>query len=165
MAKDSDVRKGQEVQKAAPSNLMPFEEMESALENFFPRGWSRPGGSQWPALRELSRALESRFPHIDVIDRDDEILVKAEVPGVDKKDLDVSVTDDAVTIRGSTRHEEEEQKENYYRREISHGTFARTIALPAAVDSGKAKAKFKDGILELVMPKTETRKRRSIDIE
>ena len=100
-----------------------------------------------------------------MIDRDGEIAIKAELPGVEKKDLDVSLTEDSVTIKGSTRHEQKEEKGDYYRCEISRGEFSRTVALPAAVDTTKAKASFKDGMLELVIPKTEARKRCTINIE
>jgi HSP20 family protein len=70
-----------------------------------------------------------------------------------------------ITIKGSTRREEKEEKGEYYRCEISRGSFARTVALPDNVDSSKAKATFKDGILELVMPKREQSKRRTIAVE
>jgi HSP20 family protein len=105
------------------------------------------------------------MPRVDVIDREDEILVRAEVPGVDKKDLEVSLTDNAVTIKGSTRHEEKEEKGDFYRSEISRGSFSRTVALPGEVDGDKAKASFKDGVVEIAMPKLEASKRRSIKVE
>jgi len=166
MAKDIEITKGQQVQKARPvSDIGAFEDMERMFDKFFTRGWLRPWYREWPELGEFKQAFEARYPHVDVIDRDGEIIVKAELPGVDKKDLDVSMTEDSVTIKGSTRHEEKEEKGNYYRCEITRGEFARNIALPAEVDSGKAKASFKDGILELVMPKTEARKRRPIAVE
>jgi HSP20 family protein len=79
--------------------------------------------------------------------------------------LDVSMTDDAVTLRASIRHEEKEEKGEYYRREMSRGEFQRTLRLPAAVKGEQAKATFKDGILELVLPKMEQAKRKTIRIE
>lgn len=109
--------------------------------------------------------FEGRLPKVDIIDRESEIVVRAEVAGVDKKDLDVSVTDTTVTIKGSTRQESKEEKGDYYRCEISQGSFARTVALPGDVDSGKARASFKDGILELMLPKKEAAKRHSIKVE
>jgi len=102
---------------------------------------------------------------VDVIDRDDEVVVRAEVPGVEKDDLDVSVSDNAVTIKGETKREEKEEKGDYYRCEISRGTFARTVVLPDYVDSDSVKAKFEDGVLELTLPKVEKVKRRSIKID
>ena len=91
--------------------------------------------------------------------------MKAEVPGIKKEDIEVSVTDNTITIKGSTRREEKEEKGEYYRCEISRGSFARTVALPDNVDSSKVKATFKEGVLEVVMPKVEKSKRRTIAVE
>lgn len=91
--------------------------------------------------------------------------MRAEVPGVKKEDLDVSTTDNTVTIKGSTRHEEKEEKGDYYRSEITRGSFSRTVALPSEVDSAKAKARYKDGILELTLPKVNKSKRRTVKVE
>lgn len=156
--------KGQEIQKAAPVKVMgPFEEMERMFENFFSPGWMRP--LHWPRLGEIAAPFSGAMPRVDVIDRDDEIVVRAEIPGVEKNDLDVSMTNNTVTVKGSTRHEEKEEKGNYYRCEISRGAFSRTVTLPAEVDESKAKAVFKDGLLELTIPKKEKSKRHSISIE
>jgi len=158
--------KGQEMQKAAPMRAMsPFEEMDRMFESFFPRAWMRPFRGELPIWSELAAPFEGKMPKVDVIDRDDEIVVRAEVPGVDKKDLDVSMTDDTVTIKGTTSHEEKEEKGDFYRCEISRGSFSRTVALPVGVDGAKAKAKFQDGVLELTMPKTEKAKRVSVKVE
>jgi len=158
--------KRQEMQKAAPMRAMsPFEEMDRMFEGFFPRGWMRPFRGELPIWSELAVPFEGKMPKVDVIDRDDEIVVRAEVPGIDKKDLDVSMTDDSVTIKGTTSHEEKEEKGDYYRCEISRGSFSRTVALPAGVDSSKAKASFRDGMLELSMPKTAKAKRVSLKVE
>jgi len=144
--------------------LTPFEEMDRRFHNFFHRGGMRPFHSEWPKWGELSAPFEGGMPKVDVIDRDDEIVVRAEVPGVDKDDLDVSVTDNSVTIKGESRHEEKEEKGDFYRSEISRGAFARTMSLPNDVDSAKIKTKFKDGVLELKMPKIQKAKRRKIKI-
>jgi len=157
--------KGQEMQKATPMRaLSPFEEMDRMFESFFPRGWMQPFRREWPSLGEMAAPFEGKMPKVDVINRDAEIVVRAEVPGVDKKDIDVTMTDSTVTIKGSTSHEEKEEKGDYYRCEISRGAFSRTVALPAGVDSSKAKAKFQDGVLELTMPKTEKTKRVSVKV-
>ena len=104
------------------------------------------------------------MPRVDIVERDDELVVKAELPGVDKKDLDVSVTENAVTIKGSTSHEEKEEKGDYYRCEISSGAYSRTLALPSDVEADKAKANFKDGVLELTLPKLKKAKRHTIKV-
>ncbi len=149
--------------------LAPFEEMDRMFdrlfEHFVPRGWLRPGLWDLPAWGELGTGVEARLPRVDVLDRDEEILIRAELPGVDKKDLDVSMTDTAVTIRGTTHHEEKEEAGDYYRSEISRGEYLRTVALPAAVDGDRAKAAFQDGVLELTLPKVEVAKRRTIKVE
>lgn len=163
MAKDT---KKQELKKAPPARtLSPFDEMEHLFDQYLRGGWLRPWhGFDWPGFREAG-VPELRFPKVDVVDREDEVVVKAEVPGVDKKDLDVSVSDDSVTIKGATSHEEKEEKGDYYRCEISRGTFSRTVALPAAVDGAKAKADFRDGMLELTLPKVTKAKRHSVKVD
>ncbi len=154
-----------EVQKAAPTRaLSPFEEMDRLMENFFPRGWLRPFRWEWPSFPGMPE-LEMKMPKVDVIDRENEVMVRAEVPGVKKQDIDVSMTDNTVTIKGCTSHEEKEEQGDYYRCEISRGSFSRTVALPSDVDGAKAKAVFKDGVLELTAPKVEKAKRRTIKVD
>ena len=166
MAREEKKASKQELQKAEPKRaLSPFEEMDRLFEDYFSRGWMRPFRWEWPSLGELAKPFEGKMPKVDVIERDDEVIVKAELPGVDKKDLDVSVTENSVTIKGTTSHEEKEEKGDYYRCEISRGAYARTVALPSYVDADKAKANFKDGVLELKLPKVEKSKRRSIEIK
>jgi HSP20 family protein len=167
MAKESEVkvRNERSLLKAPSREVDVFADMERMFDDFLSRGWLRPWRFEWPMFREARRALEVRVPAVDVIDGDREIKVRAELPGVDKKDIEVSATDDSVTIRGEMRREEKEEKGEYYRSEITHGAFSRTVPLPAAVDGSKAKATFKDGVLELVLPKIEERKRRTIPVE
>lgn len=169
MAKDKQavVEKGKEIQKTVVARpLLPFEEMERAMDRIFRdfpgRGWMRPWSVEWPAWPEMP---ELRMPKVDVIDRDEDILVRAELPGVEKKDIEISTSDTGVTIKATTRREEKEEKGDYYRCEISRGSFARTVALPAEVESAKAKASMKDGVLELTLPKVEKSKRRTIAVE
>jgi HSP20 family protein len=92
------------------------------------------------------------MPKVDVIERNGVIVVKAEVPGVDKDALEVQVSDTSVTISGSNDEARTEKHGDYYRSEISHGSFSRTFGLPREVDSAKARAAFKDGVLELTLP-------------
>ena len=143
--------------------LTPFEEMDQLLENFFPRSWGHPLRREWPTFNEAGAGV--RAPRIDVINRDEDIIVRAEVPGVNKDDLDISLTENTITIQGSSDRQEKEEKGNYYRCEISRGTFSRSVVLPSDVDEEKAKAVFKDGMLEVTLPKVEKSKRRSIQIE
>jgi HSP20 family protein len=165
MAKETTKKPG-EMKHYEPSRaLSPLEEMERMFEGFIPRGWMRPFHWGQPAWSELARPFEGRVPNVDVIDRDDEVIVRAEVPGINKDDLEVSVTDNAVTIKGETKHEEKEEKGDYYRCEISSGAFTRTVALPGTVSSSDATAKFENGVLELKLPKMEKTKRRTVKID
>ena len=143
--------------------LSPFEEMDRLFDSYLSRGWLRP--FQLPSLAKTAAPFEGRIPNIDLVDRDDEFVIKAELPGVDKKDLEISVAQNAVTIKGSTRYEEKEEKGDYYRCEISRGSYARTLALPADVDEEHSKATFKDGVLELTLPKLKKTKRHNIRVE
>lgn len=148
----------------APSRWMsPIDEMERIFDEYFPRGWLRRW--EWPALPEFARRMELRMPKVDVIDRDEEVVVKAEIPGVDKNDLDVSMAGNAVTIKGQSHHEEKEEKGDFYRCEISRGAFSRTVNLPAEVDASQAQASFRDGMLELRLPKKPEAKRQPISVE
>lgn len=158
--KDVVISKG-EVQKAPVRMLTPFEDMERAFGDFFGRGWLRPFRWERPLLADIALAA----PKVDVIDRDEDVLVRAEVPGVKKDDIEISISGGMLTIKGETKHEEKEEKGDYYRCEISRGGFARTLTLPAEVDDTKAKAAMKDGVLELTLPKVEKSKRRSIKID
>jgi len=152
--------------EATPARgLSPFEEIDRLFHSVMPRRWQRPYGWEWPALSEIHMPFEGRTPHVDVIDRDQEILVRAEVPGVDKDDLEVSMTDNTVTIKASTEFEQKDEKGDFYRHEISKGSFTRTVALPGDVNGTKAKAKFKNGILELTLPKLEKSKRTRIQVD
>lgn len=162
MTKETEQRTGMQPATPAPA-LTPFEEMERWLEESVPRGWMRRWG--WPSWGELTRPMERFAPRVDVIDRDDEVIVRAEVAGVRKEDLDISLTDSALTIKGRARREDKKEEGDYYRCEIASGAFARTVGLPSAVDSEKAKAAFVDGIVEVKIPKLSKTRRRRIEVE
>jgi HSP20 family protein len=161
----TEERAGQEraVERRRGGAVMnPLEDMERALERLFPRGWPRPWRGEWPSWADFA-AFAGRVPQVDVVDRENEVVLRAEVPGLNKEDLEVSVSDSSVTIRGEIKREEETGE--YYSREMGYGAFSRTISLPAAVDSKQAKVRLKNGILEMTMPKTEAEKRHKIPIE
>lgn len=130
--------------------------------NFFPGIFQQPYRFELPILNELAG---TRTPKIDIVDRDDSVIVRAEIPGVNKDDLDVTVTDTSITISGKCKSEEREEKDNYYRCEISRGSYHRVISLPDNVDADKVRANFNDGMLELTLPKKQKSTRRSIKIE
>ena len=155
--KDVEVFKGklERMPRAAPIG-----DIDRMFDDFFGRRWLRPFGWERPLAE-----LPALGPSVDIIDRHDEVVVRAEVPGYKKEDIEISVSDSRLTIRGETKTEEKEEKGDYYRCEISRGAFTRTLDLPATVDEGKAKAAMKDGVLELTLPKVEKAKRRTIAIE
>ncbi len=152
--------------KAAPTHkLGPIDEIERLFENWVPANWLRPLARERRSLLSAFPAqFELKVPNIDVVDRDTEIVVRAEVPGVDKKDLDVSVNGRSLTIKGSSESKSEEEKGDYYRCEISQGSFARTVRLPEEVDGARTKSTFKDGLLELRLPKTVKSHRQAIKV-
>ena len=143
----------------------PLREMESMTEEMdrlFGQISERMGVS---GLRQKPFSGERMWtPSIDMIDKKDEILVKAEVPGMDKKDIHVSVSGDILTIKGEKKTEQEVKEENYYRCETSYGSFLRTIPLPVAVESDHIKAQYKNGILELHLPKSKEVKEKTKEI-
>lgn len=96
-----------------------------------------------------------RVPSVDVYDREKELVVEAELPGINKEDVDISIEDHTLTIRGETKQEEEKKEEGFYRHERQYGRFVRSIPLPVAVKSDQAHAKFENGVLEIVLPKAE----------
>lgn len=159
------IRKGTEIQKAAPRRMpSPFEEMDRLFERVFPRGWMRPMGWEPTFLGEFGEPAELRLPRMDVFDGEEHVVIRAEVPGIAKNDLDISVNDTSVTIKGKAAREEKEEKGEYYRCEIGSGEFSRTVMLPCAIDGSKASAQLKDGMLELTLPKVEKSKRHTIKV-
>jgi HSP20 family protein len=157
---DTDIAK-----KDESKLLRPFEEMDRIFENLFARGWMRPSNWDLSALDDIRMPFSGKIPRIDVVDRSKEVVIRAEIPGVDKKDLDVTMTDTAVTVKGSTRIEKKDEREDYYRSEISKGSFSRTVALPDNVDAEKAKASFTDGLLEITVPKLRESVRHNIKVD
>lgn len=158
--------KGQEIRKSAQMGaLTPFEDMERAFEQFMSGSWLRPLAWDRPLWRDMMEPLQGRPTRTDVIDRDEDFLVRAEVPGVDKKDIEVSLSDNMLTIKGRVGHEEKEQKKDYYRCEITQGSFSRSVLVPGKFDASKVSASLKDGMLEVTLPKVEVSKRRNIKVE
>lgn len=159
MAKKKDIEKkeGREVVKAEPARLItPFEEMERWFEDFFRRPlWLTP--SWFPRLRYPE--MEALSPSVDIFEEADGVVVKAELPGMKKEDIDVSLNDEVITLSGEKKKEEKVEKKGYYRLERSFGSFHRSFRLPVGVQADKAKAKFKDGVLEIRIPKTAEVKR------
>jgi len=107
-----------------------------------------------PFWRHMPSIEKEWMPAVDVYEKDDKFVVKAEIPGMKPEDVDVSVTDDMVTIKGEKKTESEVNDEDYYRCERTYGSFYRSIPLPSNVDADKIEASYDDGVLEVTVPKT-----------
>lgn len=152
-------KKSKEVVKPEPTRVPShFEEMERWFEDVFRRPFSLLRPSWFPRIKIPE--IEEISPTADVFEEADSVVVKAELPGMGKEDIDVKVTDDIITISGEKKKEEKVEKKNYYRMERSYGSFTRSLRLPAEVQTEKASAKFKDGVLEVRIPKTEEAKKK-----
>jgi HSP20 family protein len=106
----------------------------------------------------LSGRLGEFSPSIDIKESEREVTIKVELPGVDEKDIDVALTNDMLTIEGEKKEEKEEKGKGYYHAERTYGSFRRMLQLPAGIDSKKAEASFKKGVLTIKVPKTEEAK-------
>jgi HSP20 family protein len=117
-------------------------------------------------LRSGASALATS-PNFEVSETDDEFRVKAELPGMDEKDIEVTLEGNELRVQGEKKHEREEKHRNYHVSEVSYGSFARSVQLPEGVDREHAKAQFKRGVLTLTLPKTEQAKaqRKRIAVE
>jgi len=150
-------------QEEPPARVFP--ELERAFESFLSGRWPRLSGLEWPRLGSISTLLERQVPTLDIVDGEKEVVVRAEVPGIDKRDLDVSIADRTLTIKGSTRKEKKEESENYFHQEIRSGSFSRSVLLPTDVNAAKAESTFKGGVLELRLPKTKTVKAQKVELK
>jgi HSP20 family protein len=122
--------------------------MNRLFDDFF-------GGFSLSPWAPLERGVPQVFtPRVDVSETDTEIKVSAELPGMEEKDIDVSLTRDTLTIKGEKKEESEEKGKDYYRMERSYGSFTRSIPLPVEVNTDKVEATFKKGVLDITLPKT-----------
>src|SRR4030095_10788904 len=126
-------------------------EMDRLFEGFLGRETSAPVGAVAPAM--------------EVADTPAAVIVKAQVPGVSKENLQVNVTDTTLTLKGEVQEEKTTEEKNYHRREFHYGAFSRTITLPATVQAEHATAQLKDGVLEVTIPKREATKAKDVPIQ
>ena len=146
------------------SYLSALKDFEHKMEGMFQRLWQNP--FQHDKTSDLfSSASFGNMPNMDVIDRDKEILVKAELPGFDKKDLDISISNRQLVIKANSCEETKEENGDYLKREISTNQIYRSVLLPAEVDDSKVKTSFKNGVLELTIPKHKDAHRRRIEVK
>jgi HSP20 family protein len=139
----------------------PWKEM-SVLQNRLNHLFNEPFMRSGQEDDELS--LGAWYPAVDMFDNDDKIVIKAELPGMDKKDFSVDIKDRVLTLSGERNYENEAKEENYYRRERTYGKFKRAFHLPADVDADKIKADFKEGVLRVEIPKPEAQKPKQITV-
>ena len=140
-----------------------FEEMMNRMfENF----WGRPRRQLLSSgeRREMLPA-EYRQPSIDVVETDREVIARAEMPGLDKENIKINLTEDRLEISAETKKEEEKREKGYVYREMRRGNYYRDVALPSPVDPNNAQASYKNGILEIKMPKTEIKEKKEIKVE
>ena len=131
--------------------------LREAMDRLFEESFLRPdlfGGGETPA---------SALP-LDMYETENDVVVKASVPGVKPEDIEVTVTGDLLTIKGEFKSEEKTEKRNFIRQERRYGSFCRQLGLPTSVDSGKAEASFESGILTLTLPKVEAVKPKTVRV-
>ena len=136
--------------------------MGEFFENFPPRRWMEtfePFGWKWPIDIDYERAFR-----LDVIDRDKEFVVRAELPGVEKEDVKVEIMGERLMIEAERKFEEEEEKENFYRHELGYGKLMRTVALPDEVDADNVHAELKEGILSIHLPKIRVAEKHTVKV-
>jgi len=129
-------------------------EMDRLWDSFFEERPGRKGAEE-----------KEWLPSLDVSETKKDIVVKAELPGIDPKDIDISLTNDLLTIKGEKKQEKEEKEENYHLFERSYGSFTRSIRLPREVQSDKINASYKNGVLKVTLPKSEEAKKKEIKIK
>lgn len=139
----------------------PFREV-TRLRNEMDRLWDEYFG---PGRRALKPLEEEWMPAVDVSETTDKITIKAEIPGMEANDIDISMVGDTLTIKGEKKVEREEKEENYHMVERSYGSFSRSMKLPVSVDSDKVDATYKNGVLTVVLPKKEEVKPKPIEIK
>lgn len=115
-------------------------------------------------LRPSAAWVASEMPTIDLYETDDNLVLKATLPGVKPEDVDITVTGDTLVLKGEIKAEEDVKREGYYRKERRHGSFSRAISLPLLVEIDKAEALYENGILTLTMPKAEAIKPKAIKV-
>ena len=144
--------------------LTALKDLENKVDNMIHNMWRNPlHHEKFPDPFSLGSL--NKMPNIDVIDRDKEILVKAELPGFDKEDLDISIANNQLVIKASTFKEEKEEEGDYLKQEIRKSEIYRSLLLPAEVDDKNIKTSFKNGMLKLTIPKQEKSQRKQIKVE
>lgn len=125
------------------------EEMNNMMRNAF----QNVGLIEQPVERAESKSLSNWKPAVEIAEQNGNFVLRAEMPGIDKENIDIELGEDSIKIQAESKEETEEKGENIYRSELRYGKFARFIPLPAEIDGSKAKAEYKHGILKITVPK------------
>jgi HSP20 family protein len=141
-----------------------LEGLERRMENMFDRFFVERLPSLWEMERPLWRG-EGWIPAVESRMENGNMIVKADLPGVDPKDVSISVTGNQLTIAGERKHEEKKEEKDYFYQEVQYGKFSRTMTLPDGVDADKIKANYKDGVLQVTMPAPKASASKKIQIE
>jgi len=136
-------------------------DMERVFDDFLGRRVRPLWDDRWWPIKDLGIPA----PAVDLYEEKDEIVAKAELPGMEKGDIQVNISDHLLTIKGEKKKEEETKEKNFYRSERSYGSFSRSVELPADVHGEKARASFKNGVLEIRLPKTEEAKKKDVKVK
>ena len=120
--------------------------------------------NDWPSRSFIYESADTWRPAVDVLEKDGNLVLRAEIPGVEQKDIEVQLDGNVLTLKGERKLEHQEDRSNYYRMERYSGTFARSFTLPETVDRDKIKADYKDGILTVTIPQRPELKPREIPV-
>jgi HSP20 family protein len=144
-----------------------FRRFEEMMNRMFESFLGRPTSRRLLSSGERGAIVpsEDREPFIDVMEQDKEIIATAEMPGLEKKDIKINVTEDMLEISAETKQEEKKEEKGYIYRERRSGSYYRAISLPSPVDPDNSKATYENGVLEIKMPKTEVKKKTPLLIE
>ena len=140
----------------------PFRELEDVSDRLN-RMFARPSAPR--ATGKETMVVADWTPSVDISETEGEYQIKAEIPDVKKEDVKVTLEDGVLTIQGERKYEKEEKGKKYHRIERSYGSFVRTFSLPDVIDEEKVKAEFKDGVLNLHLPKSEKAKPKAIEVK
>ena len=161
MAKKNEKAELVKKEESRPASY--FDEMENYFDKFFHHPFSMMSHPMWPGSSFAK--MDDISPSVDIFEEGDDVVVKADIPGISKDDLNVSISENTLTLSGEKKQEEKVEKKNYHRVERSYGSFCRSFRLPANVNSDKAEASFEEGVLEIRLPMTKESKKKKITIK
>jgi len=165
----SDKKNVPEKNEASKDNMVEgfssANDIDRLFEQFLSNRWLSPFAWRMPEISEAATTGGVRVPSVDITETENELVLKAEIPGVNKEDIDISLSDNTATIKGKVHKENKVDKEEFHRREISNSSFSRTVTLPTQVDAKKTTAAFTNGILTITLPKMGETNQHSVKVE